>query len=522
MKSRKTELQSFKKASSYPSITTGGAAMKSNVRKRSMSLPLVGIVILALAFFGIANAQNTCTLPASTKGWSALDKVNNLTKALTSAGFTLEQGHARFHDFAKDCCQQILPTTLFNNPWPNGYVTIGFGPEPYDMFWNLRDDAAIVLVGQTPPAAAYFSYQTILKNRPDNPNNLGIVLGDTTNIGTVRTIGPDRVNRPIVYIITGNGETERRMRAAALKAGYPDAIINVETIAPVIAPLGDGEQAGSTFYFAHRIAVPERQADLECYVKFPPYAVFRATPNVRLAADPKPVPVLRPRGTGHTEMDLYPALQRLRDAILNQYGNMPYKELDTKVFSLPSTVDGGQELISEKPYVGLQRGILVAGATRDTNYLASYPNFMLREDENEFVIVYGVNHQKTGKVTYSSVSIYADKDRWFGLQNGTVTSPSFEGSANPYLPGDPEADMLYVVSVARNCNGVGGLCMQVDQPTFIDINGDPYTCSPPLDLNQAEMFFLWRSYMEPATKVSPDDNELLYDRAIYFGPYFNQ
>jgi hypothetical protein len=25
--------------------------------------------------------------------------------------------------------------------------------------------------------------------------------------------------------------------------------------------------------------------------------------------------------------------------------------------------------------------------------------------------------------------------------------------------------------------------------------------------------------MEPATKVGPDDNELVYDRATYFGPY---
>jgi hypothetical protein len=30
----------------------------------------------------------------------------------------------------------------------------------------------------------------------------------------------------------------------------------------------------------------------------------------------------------------------------------------------------------------------------------------------------------------------------------------------------------------------------------------------------------WRAYVEPATNVGPDDNELLYDRAIYFGPYF--
>jgi len=492
--------------------------MKSDVRKRSICVALVMTAILALVLSGIASSQDRCTMPAPTKGWSALDKVDVLTMALTRAGFTLEQGHVRFHDFVKDCCQQILPTTLFNNPWPNGYETIGFGPEPYDMFWNLRDDAAIVLVGQTPPAAAYFSYQTILKNRAGNPNNLGIAVGDTTNIGTIRTIGPDKYNRPLVYIITGNRETERRVRAAVLKAGYPDAIINVERISPVIAPLGDGEQAGSTFYFAHRIAVPEHQPDLESYVKCPPYAVFRATPNVHLAADPEPVPVLRVRGTGHTEMDLYPALRRLREAILKQY-NMPNRELDTKVFSLPNTVDGGQELIAEKPYVGLQRGILVAGAGRDTNYLATYPTFMLREGVDEFVIAYGVNHQKTGKATYASVSIYADMDRWFGLPDGTVYSRDFEGSARQYLPDDPDADMLYVVTVARNCSG-GGPCMQVKQPNLTDINGIPYTCTPPLDVNQQQLFFLWRSYMEPATKVSPDDNELLYDRAIYFGPYF--
>ena len=54
---------------------------------------------------------------------------------------------------------------------------------------------------------------------------------------------------------------------------------------------------------------------------------------------------------------------------------------------------------------------------------------------------------------------------------------------------------------------------------FSDINDVPYAC-PGFDLDTSQMFFLWRSYMEPATNVGPDDNELLYDRAIYFGPYF--
>ena len=38
--------------------------------------------------------------------------------------------------------------------------------------------------------------------------------------------------------------------------------------------------------------------------------------------------------------------------------------------------------------------------------------------------------------------------------------------------------------------------------------------------DEGEVFFIYRSYMEPGTKVSPDDDELLYDQAIHFGPCF--
>ncbi len=325
-------------------------------------------------------------------------------------------------------------------------------------------------------------------------------------------------------------------RAAALKAGYPASIINVETISPVIAPLGIGPQ-GSTFAFVHRVAVPIDKEAVENYAKNPPYEVFRVTPTEPLDLDPEPLPVLRVRGTGHTEMELYPALKKLRQAILDHYASMPgsySKELDTKVWELVTRQDG-RELIVEKPYVALQRGIQILGGTRDTNYLATYPNFMLREGVDEFVIVYGVNHQKSGKATYSSLSIYADKDRWFGPKNGTMTSPSFGDSARHYLPNDPDPniDMLYAIKVARDCDGEE-YCLQVEQPDWLDINEQPYTENPtcilgdfmtgdnphPWNIDEHEMFFIFRSYMEPSTLVGPDDNELLYDQAIYFGPYF--
>jgi hypothetical protein len=485
---------------------------------------------------------------------SALDNVDAFTKTLTTAGFSLQQGGFTYWDLVKETCQGHLPDTLANNPWPNVYVVLQMPPHPgvqpplVDRYWQLGKDEAIVLVGNTPPSAKFFSYQTFMITLPASDQRMGVPVGDSINIGTIKTIGPDKDNRPIVYIITGNRETERRVRAAALKAGYPDAIINVEAVSPVIAPLGAGDE-GSWLAFGHRVAVPFDKTAVENYARNPPYKVFRVTPNQPLKDDPEPVPVLRTRGTGHTEMALYPSLKKLRQAILDANGGKPVKELDTKVWQL-TTPPGNREMIVEKPYVGLQRGIQVIGATRDTNYLATYPNFELRSGVDEFVLVYGVNHQTTGKVTYTSFSIYADKDRWFGLKDGTMTSPKYDDpdgdgpltgnpgdSAKKYLCPDaqhcdPNWQNFYVWKVARDCHGEA-YCMPVKEE-FAGLDGQPYQCNlydwyanpvdPTLigqfDLDNAEMFFLWRSYMEPDTKIGPDDNELLYDRAIYFGPYF--
>ena len=90
--------------------------------------------------------------------------------------------------------------------------------------------------------------------------------------------------------------------------------------------------------------------------------------------------------------------------------------------------------------------------------------------------------------------------------------------------------------MGRDCTGELH-CLEVNPPAFLDLWGNPYPTNPtctldhletpeidpsPFDINQEELFFLFRSYMEPETLVAPDDNELLYDRAIYFGPYFEE
>src|SRR5512139_1534265 len=386
--------------------------MNRNVLRLLALVAVVTAVMLAFLVFAAATSAKVpeavdeskvtlCPSPADGSKqteWCALDKVDGFIKTLGKAGFGVQEGDFRFWDLVKDTCEGKIRDALANNPWPNAYISMYFAPHegvatpPVDVFWQLREDEAIVLVGQTPPAAAYFSYQSFVAFPPGAPGRIGAPVGDTINIGTVHTLGPDRVNRPIVIIITGHRETERRVRAAARAAGYPDAIINVETISPVIAPLGisrDGEEA-SWLGFVHRVAVPEDEAALEEYIRNPPYKLFRVTPvdpatgkvgmEPVLAPDPEPVPVLRVRGTGHTEMELWPALKRLRAAILKEYAGIQPQELDSHIWTFDSP-----PIIAEKPYVGLQRQVAVLGATRDTNYIGTYPNFVLK-DTDDFVI----------------------------------------------------------------------------------------------------------------------------------------
>ncbi|MCE5309107.1 MAG: hypothetical protein LLG20_15820, partial [Acidobacteriales bacterium] len=475
-------------------------------------------------------------------GWSPLDNLDKIKGSLEKAGFSLQAGseeYVEYMDWVKETCERNMQDTAFNNPAPNAYATLvlpvhqGTVIPPGRWLWQLDEQEAIVIVGRTPPEAAYFSYQTILGFLPISPwppqspgflpTRVAPSVGDAINIGTIKTLGPDKVKRPIVIVITGHRGTEKAVRRALLAGGVPDAVINVETISPALGALGTKDK-GSWFYWAHRVSVPKSESEVLDYLKTvgDQLKVFRVRPNQQLAQqlgkDPEPIPVLRVRGTGHTEMDLYPAVLRLRQAILDHYRATPYKELDTHVFS--ATAWDGQEVLAEKPYAGLQRGITSLGVTRDTNYLGTYPTFMLRQGVPEFVIVYGVNHQKTGKVTYAAVGAYANEVRWFGI--GTALSPTFEGSANAFLPGDPDADKLYVLKVARDCTGVDH-CLQINPPKFVDLWGNPYPTNPtcalddlstpekteiPFNLDQERLFFIFRSYMEPSTLVGPDDNEL--------------
>ena len=221
-------------------------------------------------------------------------------------------------------------------------------------------------------------------------------------------------------------------------------------------------------------------------------------------------------------MDLYPALKSLGQAILakeTKAKGLPYKELGVRFWQ--DVMKTGQTVIADEPWPSLQNGQFSYQGTRDANYWQTYPPFKLRNDVDEYVIVYGVNHYKTGKAAYTSFSAYVEPvfgtGREIGL--GTVSDPAFDADGNPgdsarrYLgPDDPYykyADMLYAWKIARHCNGEP-YCLEVGAPK--DIDSVPYNnnCSPQISLDidpnrpswASDVFVAFRNYMEPTTAVS--------------------
>ncbi|QCR17795.1 hypothetical protein DKM28_06425, partial [Methanosarcina mazei] len=130
------------------------------------------------------------------------------------------------------------------------------------------------------------------------------------------------------------------------------------------------------------------------------------------------------------------------------------------------------------------------------------PAVTLGNDSDEFIIVYGVNHAATGKATYSNFAVYG-ADVWNGVR--AITDEDFNGSAEEYLPDNPNAKYLYVYKLARNCSEDDQYCYEV--PYGQGVHG--------IELDQP-LVITWRAYLENTTRTGPAYSEIVYDRAIKF------
>ncbi len=386
---------------------------------------------------------------------------------------------------------------------------------------QMDQDEAVVWVAYTPPACKYFSYQHFLMTRffPNEPVLLKKIyarLGDSINAYNI-PLRADPFKKFYVFIITGNQDTHDTIKNAILNAGIAEDRILSIVIPTKVVRFGNVITADA-LNFLHRAVLFDRDADKNAYVSSPTLEVLRLTPKAAIAANPIPRPAGRVRQTGVREQDipgLGDLLKRLQTEIMTAHGGryVYTKLLTTSTWMYP----GGDQAIAD--------GEDVLGETNDTLYLKTKP-FTLHNDD--LIVVFGPNHDKTGKSVYSNVSCYGLADNGVGGIASTPWTPdapgrrSYFGTAAKYLPdvSRDKQEMFYVYKFARR---------PIDESTFIL----PYNNGDYMGFNDGETVFMgYRMYVNPDTTIGaypgqvrdwdffpiegPSDSEVFFDQTILF------
>lgn len=477
----------------------------------------------------------------------------DFVSTLKKRGFIVQEGELRYIDILNLCSEGKVDSCLGNNagapyaacllpPAPNQNPSegqeppIGYNPANPNNYpanieyvapgftYKLRPDEAIVLIGRTPPPAYYFSFRSyvgFIKNKPEKDYSEYITtgddytglyhlifasLGDSLNNFSIWTDNTpkgslgDPFSSSTIIITTADRNINRQVRDALGTSGYNSTIMNDDNIPMELVNMGL-EKGKDTFIFMMRAALWAQQSVGKEYInnidKF--FKVFRITPKIPLPTlTPWPLPTLKIRETGISEYQVVANCRRdldhLRNEIINSYGGTEYShvDLDSKV-AIPDN------------YEAMLQDICVFGDNRDAVYFKT-DTFQLTSDD-DFVIVYGINHERTGKAVYSNASFYGAE-----LFNGVVgvfSTVQFPDSALEFFPEDYEnAGYYYVYKMARSSNG--------DNAVIIPYStGNPLGKAYGVDNNQ-DAFITFRVYVDKIAMVGPYIYDVIWDRAILF------
>ncbi|MBX7196537.1 MAG: hypothetical protein K1X94_31075 [Sandaracinaceae bacterium] len=348
--------------------------------------------------------------------------------------------------------------------------------------FRLRADEAIVIVGTTPPPAAYFGLTPYLMSRQDpgatRRREPFASLGETLNDEVIEVNGASAFGVPFAAIATGDATTDRTIRGVLETLGLR---ANTVTFDPSVVRFGleDGaDEVGLLF----RYALPDDAAAGAAWVESPGATVLRVTPRTS-HADALPAPSARAKGTTVEEASLTAALDRLEAAVRAAHSSRTIRDL--------TVTDEPPD-----PTACIAGTAVCAGDNRDTVYPRTPPFVLGRTDD---VYVLGVDHTVTHHATYANASVYS-VEHLAGLVS--VTSRTWSGSASEWLPGDPDASSLFVWRISRDC-GTDAHCLAV--PTTECPTGASYATL--LDI-------AFRAYLEPGTGTGPSPSTLILERAL--------
>lgn len=406
--------------------------------------------------------------------------------------------------------------TEYDNPDIENYPANPYF-SPAGWQYKLRADEALVLFTELPPECKYYSFInyalfTEEKENKDYSKEKGFFrigndetgyyhpifgsIGSSINSKNVKSTGDSTYGTNSVIVISANQTVTDSVVKQLCESGFSEDTINIMTIPENTYRMGL-EKGKDTFAFLGRISQP---ADDEAYNKYiselsTKSTVYRITPKSEIPSSPYENEKLIPRGTGEHEAfvldNVEQHLDEIRNSIIEQYADeYDYEELTSDI-AVPEGL------------TAYTKDTNAQGDNRDTSYLMTQ-NFTLDSDE-DFIVVYGVNHTATGKAEYSNAVLYARP-----MLNGicSVYDSMFGNSAKDYLEKDCEdAENYYVYKMART---------QMDENTKIieystgNEKGKYYGAD-----NGDTLLMAFRAYMDK-TGVGASYYEIVYDRTIIF------
>jgi len=422
-------------------------------------------------------------------------------------------------DNAKGNPDKNLPDevkTEYDDPEVENYPANPFF-SPAGWQYKLRADEALVLYTELPPECKYYSFINyimfteqkegkVYKNEKGyfqlGNDEVGIYhpifgsIGSSVCDGRVNCDGESVYGSKAIIVVSANKTVTAQVVEQLKASGFSEDMINIMTIPENTYKMGL-EKGKDTFCMIGRISQPSDRDEYERYIASlaEESVVYRVTPKTEIASDPYENETVTPRGTGVHECAVVDnaedKLDIIRNAIIAKYSDeYDYEEL-------------GGEIAVPEGLTAYMTDFNAKGDNRDTSYTMT-PDFQLNSDE-DFIVVYGVNHTATGKAHYSNAVLYAKP-----MLNGvcSVYDSMFPGTAAEYLGEDCEdADSFYVYKMART---------QMDENTAIieystgNEKGRFYGVD-----NDNNLVMAFRAYVDE-TGVGPSYYEIIYDRTIVF------
>lgn len=419
-----------------------------------------------------------------------------LTEVFERDGFVVQQGSWSWLDYL-DCCE-VDGFCLFNNPSsPYGYVSVPPGPgqSAPDLDggreFHLRRDEAIVVTLEAPPLARYFSFRSYLMTRPvegmPDQRVFGSLGPSMHHLVMAEQRGAEIWGQPLAIVISADAGVEAQVRDGLVEAGHDPRTIHFDRIPEDVAHLGL-DAVADRFSAAARVAVFEDPDAGAAYLADPGATVWRLTPTEPVEAPSSHrlagLPVM---GSGVDESAWEGALDALEAAVLERWAGRPALVLN----AIGVAIDSIDCIASGS-----------CGGDTNDRYYGVLPGSIVLPGDDRFLVLLGVNHQRTGKASYSNVSV---DSRFHLLGVDAVDSDQMVGTASAHLPDHPQRDDLYAVTVARSCASHTEACLEVP----LDCPGLAY---------EAALTISYRAYLEPSTGAAPLEDELLADRAVAFWP----